>query len=90
MVGLWIAGSVLLLTPYAVAAAAVDTLFPVAVALGIGVPLLRSGNRRNYLFIGLLLAMAALDLTEHLSRLGVVDLPSATRCRARSTSCWSS
>ncbi len=75
LVGLWIAGRVLLLTPYAVAAAAVDTLFPVAVALGIGVPLLRSGNRRNYFFIGLLLAMAALDLTEHLSRLGAVALP---------------
>src|SRR5487761_1921098 len=75
LVGLWIAGRVLLVTPYAVAAAAVDTLFPVAVAVGIGVPLLRSGNRRNYPFIGLLLAMAALDLTEHLSRLGVIALP---------------
>jgi uncharacterized protein involved in response to NO len=75
LVGLWIAGRVLLVTPYAVAAAAVDTLFPVAVALGIGVPLLGSRNRRNYLFIGLLLAMAALDLTEHLSRLGVIALP---------------
>ena len=75
LVGLWTAGRVLLLTPYDVAAAAVDTLFPMAVALGIGVPLLRSGNRRNYLFIGLLLAMAALDLTEHLSRLGIVAVP---------------
>lgn len=74
LVGLWIAGRVLLLTPFAVTAAAIDTLFPVAVALGIGLPLVRSGNRRNYMFIGLLLAMAALDLTEHLARLRVIDL----------------
>jgi uncharacterized protein involved in response to NO len=66
---------VLLLTPLAVVAAAVDVLFPVAVALALGVPLLSSGNRRNYFFIGLLLAMAALDLTEHLARQGVIALP---------------
>jgi uncharacterized protein involved in response to NO len=74
LAGLWIAGRVLLLTPYAVAAAVIDTLFPIAVALGIGLPLVRSGNRRNYLFIGLLLALAALDLTEHLARLRVIAL----------------
>ncbi|MGE5668270.1 MAG: NnrS family protein [Betaproteobacteria bacterium] len=74
LVALWIAGRVLLLTPFRVTAAAIDTLFPIAVALGIGVPLVRSGNRRNYLFIGLLLAMALLDLTEHLARLRVIAL----------------
>ena len=75
LAALWIAGRVLLLTPLAVAAAAVDVLFPVAVALGLGVPLAKSGNRRNYFLIGLLLAMAALDLTEHLARQGVIALP---------------
>jgi uncharacterized protein involved in response to NO len=74
LVGLWIAGRVLLLTPFALTAATIDTLFPVAVAVAIGLPLVRSGNRRNYMFIGLLLAMAALDLVEHLARLRVIAL----------------
>jgi uncharacterized protein involved in response to NO len=74
LVGLWIAGRVLLLTPFALTAAAIDTLFPVVVAVSIGLPLVRSGNRRNYMFIGLLLAMATLDLIEHLARLRVIAL----------------
>src|SRR5262245_61371610 len=73
---LWIAGRVLVLTSYAWAAAVVNAAFPLAVAAGIGVPLVRSGNRRNYFFIGLLLVLACAAASVHLAQLGVLELPS--------------
>src|SRR6266540_5390599 len=72
---LWIAGRVLVLTPYALAAAWVNAAFPIAVAAGIAIPLTRSGNRRNYFFVALLTALGAATLAVHLSRLGVVEWP---------------
>lgn len=57
IVALWVAGRILLATPWPWAAAVADTAFAVALAAGIGVPLLKSGNRRNYFFIALVLAM---------------------------------
>ncbi len=72
---LWVAGRVLVLTPLGWTSAVVNAAFPIAVAAGIGVPLLRAGNRRNYFFIGLLLALAAAVFAVHLTRLGALDLP---------------
>ncbi len=75
LVALWVAGRLLVLAPWPLAAAAVDTLFPLAVAVAIGIPLLESRNRRNFVFIILMVAFAALDLTGHLSRQGIIALP---------------
>ncbi len=72
---LWVAGRVLVLTPYGTLAAAVNAAFPLAVAAGIGVPLVQSGNRRNYFFIALLLGLAFAVLGVHLAQLGVIALP---------------
>lgn len=72
---LWLAGRLLVLSPYGLAAAVVNAAFPVAVAIGIAVPLVQSGNRRNYFFVGLLVLMGAADLVFHLALLGVLDLP---------------
>jgi uncharacterized protein involved in response to NO len=72
---LWLAGRVLALTPYGWAAAAADIAFPLAAALGIGIPLFRSRNRRNYFFVALLVAMALADAGVHLSQLGAIELP---------------
>jgi uncharacterized protein involved in response to NO len=72
---LWIAGRVLVLTPYALAAALANAAFPLAVAIGIGIPLLRSGNRRNYFFIALLVVLSLATLAVHLSFLGVLAWP---------------
>ena len=72
---LWIAGRVLVLTPYETAAALVNAAFPVAVAVAIGIPLARSGNRRNYFFVAVLLLLAAAALSLHLSYLGVLAWP---------------
>ena len=48
LAALWVCGRVLVLTPFAITAAVVNAAFPVAVAVAIGIPLLRSRNIRNY------------------------------------------
>lgn len=63
---LWIAGRVAVLTPFTVMSMVTNTAFPIAVAAGIAVPLVRSGNRRNYFFVGLLAAIAIAVLGVHL------------------------
>jgi len=72
---LWIAGRVLVFTPYALAAAAADTAFALAAAAALAVPFVRSGNRRNYFFVALLLGMGLANLAFHLGMAGVLDLP---------------
>jgi uncharacterized protein involved in response to NO len=55
---LWVSARVL--APFSLAFSSVfDLLFAVAVAWGIGQPLLGSGNRRNWFFIALVLALGA-------------------------------
>ena len=75
LAALWLAGRIIVLTPYGVAAAAINVLFPIAVAVGIGNALVRSGNRHNLFFVALLLAMAVAQLVTHLAQLGVASLP---------------
>ena len=72
---LWLAGRVLVLTPFGTVAAFVNAAFPVAIAVGIGIPLWKSGNRRNFFFVGLLLLLAAASLAFHLSLQGRLDWP---------------
>ena len=72
---LWIAGRVLVLTPYATMAAIVNVAFPLSAAVGIAIPLLRARNKRNYFFIGLLVAIALAQLAFHVSQLRDVPLP---------------
>ena len=72
---LWVAARVLVFTPYALAAAAADTAFALAAAVGIAVPFVRSGNRRNYFFIALLLGLGLVNLAFHLGMAGLLDLP---------------
>lgn len=75
IVALWVAGRVLLATPWPLAAAAADTAFALALAAGIGVPLLKSGNRRNYFFIALMLAIGGANLAFHLAMSGRLEIP---------------
>jgi len=72
---LWVAARVLVFTHYALAAAAADTAFALAAAAAIAVPFVRSGNRRNYFFVALLLGMGLANLAFHLGMAGVIDLP---------------
>jgi len=75
LVALWVAGRVLVLTPFGTPAAVVNAAFPVALAVAIAVPLLRSRNVRNYFFVGLLVLMGALVAALHLGLRGVFELP---------------
>jgi len=75
LAALWFAGRVLVLTPYGIAAAAINVLFPVAVAIAIGIVLARSGNRHNLFFVALLMAMAGAEAATHLAQLGIAAVP---------------
>jgi uncharacterized protein involved in response to NO len=72
---LWIAGRVSVMTPYPILAAILNAAFPVAAAIGLAFPLVRSANRRNYFFVALLVLLGALTLAIHLGRIGLVVLP---------------
>ena len=67
---LWLAGRVLLLAPWPLAAAAANIAFPLAAALGLVVPFWQARNKRNYFFVGLLLLFAACSAWVHAQRLG--------------------
>ncbi len=82
LAALWVAGRVLVLTPFDVAAACVNVAFPLAVAIGIGKALVGSGNRHNLFFIALLVIMAAAAAATHAAQLHIVALPSWLGLRA--------
>jgi uncharacterized protein involved in response to NO len=75
LVLLWICGRVLVLTPFALLAAAVNAAFPLAIAVAIGIPLYRSRNTRNYFFVGLLALMSVLVIAVHLALQGRFEFP---------------
>ena len=75
LAALWVAGRVLVLTPLGTLAAAVNAAFPVAIAVAIAIPLLRSRNVRNYFFVGLLALMGALVAALHLALQGAFEFP---------------
>lgn len=75
LAALWVAGRVLVSTPFAMAAALVNAAFPVAVAIGIGIPIVQSRNRRNYFFVALLLLLGLAVLAFHLAHLGMLSWP---------------
>jgi uncharacterized protein involved in response to NO len=75
LAALWVAGRVLVLTPFGWAAAIVNAAFPLAAAIALAIPFYVSGNRRNYFFVGLLLLMSVAQLVVHLDQLGVLRIP---------------
>lgn len=82
LAALWIAARVLVLTPFAVAAAVANVAFPLAAALGLAIPFYRARNQRNYFFVGLLLVLAVAAALIHLSQLGLVTAPAWLGIRA--------
>ena len=75
LAALWLAGRVLVLSPWVWLAAGVNVAFPLAVAIALGIPLYRARNRRNYFFVALLLIMALAQLVVHLNALGALRIP---------------
>ncbi len=88
LAALWVAGRVLVLTPFPMAAAVVNAAFPVAIAIGIGIPIVQSRNRRNYFFIALLLLLGLAVLgvpccaPGHAPVAGASEPAGRTRCRS--------
>lgn len=70
LAALWVCGRVLVLTPFAMAAALANAAFPLAIAVAIGIPLWRARNARNYFFAGLLALMGVLVFMVHLALQG--------------------
>jgi uncharacterized protein involved in response to NO len=75
LAALWLAGRVLVLTPFGVAAAAVNVAFALLAAGGLWRALRAGGNRRNYFFVGLLVALAVAAAVVHLDQLQWLRLP---------------
>jgi uncharacterized protein involved in response to NO len=75
LVALWLAGRILVLTPFAAASALVNAAFPLAVAAAIAIPLVASRNRRNYFFVALLVLLASAELGLHAALFGFVAWP---------------
>lgn len=75
LAALWVAGRVLVLTPFGLTAAVVNAAFPLSAAVALAVPFIASRNQRNYFFIGLLLLMSAAQMLFHLAQLGVIAAP---------------
>ena len=73
LAALWLAGRVLVLTPWPMLAALVNAAFPLAVGVAIAIPLWRSQNKRNYFFVGLMVVMSLLILAMHLAMQGKLD-----------------
>ena len=70
----WLAGRVLALTPWYALAAVTDAIFAIAAAAGIAVPLLKSGNRRNYFFVVLLIGLGMADFAFWLGFSGMIAI----------------
>ncbi len=66
---LWICGRVLIVTRFAWLSALANAAFPIAVAIGIAIPLVRSRNRRNYFFIALLVAFGLATFYVHAAQI---------------------
>jgi uncharacterized protein involved in response to NO len=71
---LWVAARATALTPYGVAAAALSVAFPLVVAIGIAIPVVKSANRHNYVFIAVLVMLGLADLCFQLAILGAVGV----------------
>jgi uncharacterized protein involved in response to NO len=69
---LWLAARIAMLLPWPWIAALLNTAFPLAVAVGIAIPLARAGNRRNLFFVALLVGVAAATLCVHLAAMGLL------------------
>lgn len=72
---LWITGRILVLTPWVMASALINAAFPLAIAVAIGIPLIRGGNKRNYFFIALMIVLGLATLAMHLSHMDVLAWP---------------
>jgi uncharacterized protein involved in response to NO len=75
LAALWLLARVLVLSPWLWASLVVNLAVPWVAAWGLWRALSAGGNRRNYFFVGLLLAMGLASAAVHLAQAGWVRLP---------------
>lgn len=75
LAALWLLARVLVLTPWLWASLLVNLAVPWLAAWGLWRALHAAGNKRNYFFVGLLLAMGLASAAVHLSQAGLLRLP---------------
>jgi uncharacterized protein involved in response to NO len=75
IVAIWVAARILAFTPFGVATMSANMAFLLAVAAGIGVPLVQSGNRRNYFFVAIIVAAAMAEALTQLASIGALAFP---------------
>ncbi|HJU24903.1 MAG TPA: NnrS family protein [Casimicrobiaceae bacterium] len=75
IVAIWVAARVLAFTPFSVATICANVAFLLAVAGGIAVPLVQSGNRRNYFFVAIVAAAAIAEALTQLGSIGALAFP---------------
>jgi len=75
LAGLWLAGRVLVLTPWAAAAAVVNVAFPLAAATALAIAFVKGGNHRNYFFVGLLVLLSLAAAVVHLAQWRLIAIP---------------
>lgn len=75
LAALWLAARLLVLSPWPLAAAAANVAFPLAAAWALWRALWAGRNRRNYFFVGLLVAMALAAALFHAVQMGAIALP---------------
>jgi uncharacterized protein involved in response to NO len=72
---LWVAGRLLVFSPWLLVSAVVNAAFPITAALLLGIALAKSDNRRNSFFVVLLLIIGLAELAVNLAQAGVLLLP---------------
>lgn len=77
LASLWVAGRVLVLTPWGLAAALANTAFSLAAAWGLWRALRRGENRRNDFFVGLLLLLGLATAAFHVRQAAGWDWPAS-------------
>jgi len=74
LAALWLLGRVLMLLGPPTAAAIIDFLFLPALGLAVGIPIVRSKNRRNYKVLIVVSGLAVANLSFHLAQLGIFSV----------------
>ncbi|MEJ6000336.1 NnrS family protein [Paucibacter soli] len=75
LAALWLLARVLVLSPWLWASLLLNLAVPWAAAWGLWRALHAAGNKRNYFFVGLLVAMGLASVAVHLSQAGLLQLP---------------
>ena len=70
----WVLARLFALSPWPLVSLAFDLAFSLAAAVGLGIPLWRARNTRNYFFVALLLAVGALNAAFHLALLDRIEV----------------